>query len=85
MAAHMLGNAIEQHHRQRPPFHDRLVTGLECFLQQGALLGPQSSRIDQQPAIAILGQASQRIERDDLESRAFDRLDQRVAHPLRSL
>ncbi len=50
MAAHMFGNAIEQHHRQRPPFHDRLVTGLECFLQQGALLGPQSSRIDQQPA-----------------------------------
>jgi len=79
----MRADLVEQRDGERAPFDDRLVTGLEAVAQQPRLLGPQRAGIDQQAAVAILGQPRQRIELDDFQAGALDRLDQLVGQPLR--
>ena len=85
MRPHVARDLVEQGHGERAPFDDRLVARRKDLLEQKFLLGLQRARIDQQPAVAIFRQAGQRIEFDDFQARAFERLDQRIAHPLREL
>src|SRR5262249_14522396 len=77
MGAHGRGNAVEQRHGQRPPFDDGLVADGKGLFQKRPLLGPKRARIDQQSAVAVLGQTGELVDLDDLQARALQTLDQR--------
>ena len=85
MDAHMLGDPVEQRHRQRPPFDDRLVAPAKVFSSSARCLGRSAPASTSRPPLRYSGRPVSCIELDDFEARALDRLDQRVGKPLREL
>ena len=79
LCAHASAHAIEQRHGQRAPLDDDLVAGaVACSRRTPASRGTSTPRSMKQAAVAVLGQAGQRVEPGDREARALERLEQRV-------
>ena len=77
------GEPVEQHDRKRAPLdHD--------FGRDGVALGQDfpaprydHPHVDEEPAIAVLRQSGEQLDPADREASIFERLDERVAEPLR--
>ena len=79
------GQLVEQGHRQCPPFDDQLVAGRMHAVGSGRVFVPQYARVQKKPAVAVFGQAGQRIQASHLDAGLFKGLQQRIGQPLRQL
>jgi hypothetical protein len=83
--AHPGRQLVDQRHRQRAPFDDEFVGRLPASGEAARIARHDHAAVDQQPAVAVLGQAGQRIETGHADAGPHQRLEQRVAQPLAQL
>ena len=69
--AHQRRQPIEQRHRERAPLHHHLVAGTVRLAHHRVVPRHQHARVHEQPAVAILGQPGERVERRDVETRGL--------------
>src|SRR3569833_459202 len=78
-------DAVELRHGQRTPFDDQRRTGMLLDLCLVGIAQREHAAVEEQPAIAIYGKAGELLDSRDIETRDLERLDDRVAAPLRQL
>ena len=83
--AHHVGQAVEQRHGQRAPFHDQRGIDLVRARCVGGIAQRQHADIDEQAAIAVFGKPGEAVDVGHLDAGALQRLDQRIGQPLREL
>src|SRR5882672_1366479 len=82
-AAHALGGAVEERHGQRAPFDDHVRRDLVLVAEHGRVLRDDGAPVDEEAAVAVLGQAREVARRRDGHAGPLERLEERVGEPLR--
>ena len=78
-------HAIQQRHRERPPLDHHRRADVVHLGQQRRRPRHQQATVQEQPAVAVLGQTGERIQLGHHQPGRGQRLEQRVAEPLRQL
>lgn len=77
LRAHVRGQLVDERDGERAPLDDELAADRVPARRVGLVAQRQHAGVEQQPAVAVLGQRGERVALDDAASRALERLEQR--------
>eukprot|EP01136_Pigoraptor_vietnamica_P009564 Opistho-1_new@46227 len=83
--AHLRREFVEQRDRERAPFDDEFVARFPLARGVVGGQGAQHAGVDQQAAVAVLGQAGERVQSRHRHAGPLEGLEQRIGEPLREL
>src|SRR6516162_560913 len=76
---------VNQSDREGPPFDDRLAVWIEALFPHLRTQRFQDAEVEEQSAVAVLGQSSQSIESSHRHACLFQRLEHGIREPLGQL
>ena len=79
------GQPVEQRDGQRAPFDHEGRGDVVLARGVGGIAQGQHAGVDEQPAIAVFGQAGEAVDIGHVDAGGLQRLDQRIGQPLRQL